>query len=42
MKKKKEKIQQDWAGFSPDGPIQRESAPAPALATLHKGPRGFG
>jgi hypothetical protein len=44
MKKKKEKIQQDWAGFSPGGPSPGRIAPArtPTLAALQKGPRGSG
>jgi hypothetical protein len=41
LKKKKKKIKGNWADFSPAAQVQRESAPARALAALQKGPRGF-
>jgi hypothetical protein len=46
LKKKKEKIKQYWAGFSPGRPDPGENAPAPAparaMAVLRKGPRVLG
>jgi hypothetical protein len=43
LKKKRKKMEQDWASSSPVGPTQREKRARPrALATLHRGPRVSG
>ena len=43
LKKKRKRVKQNWAGFSPDGPDpegKRARVPR-ALATLHRGPRAL-
>jgi hypothetical protein len=44
LKRKKKRFQQYWADSSPDGPATqgKRGAPAPAMETSQKGPRGFG
>ena len=44
LKKKRKRVKQNWAGFSPAAQVQGGKAPARAraLVVLHEGSHGFG